>query len=90
MTVIQLDPPLNIVTPLGKAMATFVETEEWEVYWCSFQKETGECWWWRNQYIRMYANITSDFSKPTAIKMPDRMEEALRPHRNRYSNNEKA
>ena len=56
---LQLDPPLPLVTPKGKALAHFLIDygAEHDLLWVCFQ-EDGECWTWRNQDIRAESNIT--------------------------------
>lgn len=56
---IQLNPPLPMVTPQGKALAHFLIDygPEHDLLWVCFQ-ENGECWTWRNQDIRAEKNIT--------------------------------
>jgi hypothetical protein len=56
---IQLDPPMPIVTPKGKALAHVLIDygAEHDLLWVCFQ-EDGECWTWRNQDIRAESNVT--------------------------------
>jgi len=58
----QLNPPLPLVTPKGKAMAHFVIDYgmEHNLLWVCFQDDTGECWTWQNSHIRLQPNITMD------------------------------
>jgi len=55
----QLNPPIPLVTPKGKAMAQFLIDygPEFDLLWVCFE-ENGECWTWRNQDIRAERNIT--------------------------------
>jgi hypothetical protein len=57
---IQLNPPLPIVTPLGKGLAHVLIDYgiEHDLMWVCFQNETGECWTWSNKDIRADKNIT--------------------------------
>ena len=57
---LQLDPPLPIKTPKGKALAHLLIDygPEHDLIWVCFQDETGECWSWANPEIRAVTNIT--------------------------------
>ncbi len=50
----QLNPPIPIDTPQGKAMAHFVidEGTEHSLRWVTFVEATGECVTWTNPQIR--------------------------------------
>lgn len=56
---LQLNPPLPMITPKGKAIAHFLIDygPEHDLLWVCFQ-EDGECWTWRNQDIRADNNVT--------------------------------
>jgi len=56
---LQLNPPLPVITPDGKALAHVLIDygPEHDLLWVCFQ-EDGECWTWRNQDIRAERNIT--------------------------------
>ncbi len=60
MTILQLEPPLPVVTPKGEAIAHFMIDygPESHLHWVCFQDETGECWTWPNPEIRASKNIT--------------------------------
>jgi hypothetical protein len=57
---IQLNPPLPIVTPLGKALAHVLIDYgiEHDLMWVCFQSDTGVCWTWSNKDITADKNIT--------------------------------
>jgi hypothetical protein len=57
---IQLDPPLPVTTPKGKALAHILIDygPEHDLVWVCFQNETGECWSWNNKDVKAQANIT--------------------------------
>lgn len=59
---IQLNPPLMLITPKGKAVAHFLIDYglESDLLWVCFQQDTGECWTWNNKHIRIDNNITID------------------------------
>lgn len=56
----QLNPPLPLATPKGKGWAHVVIDygPEADLLWVVFIDETGECWTFRNQDIRMQPNVT--------------------------------
>ena len=56
----QLNPPMPLDTPKGKAMAHFVIDygPEHDLMWVTFVDATGECWTWPNPKIRAQKNIT--------------------------------
>ena len=58
-TMLQLNPPLPVVTPKGKAMAHVLIDygPEHDLIWTCFQQD-GEIWCWRNQDVRADKNTT--------------------------------
>ena len=62
-TMLQLNPPLPVVTPKGKAMAHILIDygPEHDLIWTCFQLD-GEIWCWRNQDVRAEKNTT--FNRP--------------------------
>ena len=75
--ILQLNPPLPLVTPKGPALAHFmIDTGiENDIQWVCFQDTTGECWTWKNSKIRAQKNITqgrdyvSPFYDPEEVKL---------------------
>lgn len=57
---LQLNPPLPVITKKGKGYAHLVIDYgiEDHLYWCVFQNETGECWTVPNPEIRIQNNPT--------------------------------
>ena len=66
-TMLQLNPPIPVTTPRGKALAQILIDygPEHDLIWVCFEAD-GECWCWRNQDIRAQTNITFDRQKPVA------------------------
>lgn len=66
MMLLQLNPPLPLVTPKGIALAHLVIDygPEADLMWVCFQDQTGECWTWCNRDVRIQANAT--LGRPTA------------------------
>jgi len=56
---LQLDPPIPLVTPNGKALAHILIDygPEHDLIWVCFQ-ETGEIWCFRNAEVRADNNVT--------------------------------
>jgi len=59
---LQLNPPIPVVTPKGKALAYgWIDNGiEHDLQWICCQDSTGEWWTWRNQLVRAQINITLD------------------------------
>ena len=57
---LQLNPPIPVETPRGKAMAQVIIDYgvEHDLVWLCFQDDTGESWCWNNKFIRAQNNIT--------------------------------
>lgn len=58
--ILQLNPPLPMITPKGKALAHFLIDYgiEADIMWVCFQDDSGECWTWNNKDIRIQKNIS--------------------------------
>ena len=58
--IIQLNPPIPVTTPKGKALAILLVDYgiEADLQWVCFQDKNGECWQWKNTQIRAQKNIT--------------------------------
>ncbi len=56
----QLNPPLPLTTPKGKAWAHLVIDygPEADLMWVCFQNDDGACWTWCNRDVRIQANAT--------------------------------
>lgn len=67
---LQLDPPIPVMTPLGPALAHVLIDygPEHNLMWVCFNDETGECWTWPNGKIRAHKNITMGRTKISEIK----------------------
>ena len=61
----QLNPPIPLITPKGKAWAHIVIDygQEHDLLWVCFQDETGECWTWGNRDVRIQENATMGRTK---------------------------
>jgi len=59
MTMLQLNPPLPVETPNGKALAHIVIDygPDHDLVWVCFDVRS-EIWCWRNQDIRAEKNVT--------------------------------
>lgn len=58
--IIQLNPPIPVITPRGSALAHILIDygPEYDLYWVCFQDESRECWTYNNKDIRALKNIT--------------------------------
>jgi hypothetical protein len=58
--ILQLDPPLPLITPKGQSLAHFVLDygAEHHLLWICFLNDGGECWTFPNSQIKMEANLT--------------------------------
>lgn len=76
--ILQCNPPIPVVSPLGKGLAQFVIDPgvEHNLQWVVFQHDTGECWTWENQDIRAQNNLTvgRDFQPNGATPMSSHQE----------------
>jgi hypothetical protein len=56
----QLNPPLPLLTPKGKAWAHLVIDygPEADLMWVCFQDDDGACWTWPNRDVRIQSNAT--------------------------------
>ena len=57
---IQLNPPMPLLTPKGEALCHFLIDEgvEHNLMWVCFLNENGQCWTFQNPEIRASKNIT--------------------------------
>jgi hypothetical protein len=60
MTILQLDPPLQLLTPKGNGLAWFVIDPgiEHNLQWVVALDENGELWTFQNPEVRAHKNIT--------------------------------
>jgi hypothetical protein len=60
MMLTQLNPPLPLLTPKGKAWAHLVIDygPEADLMWVCFQDDDGACWTWSNRDVRIQPNAT--------------------------------
>lgn len=58
--IIQLNPTIPLISPKGPcyAYALIDYSQEHDLYWVTFDNDTGECWTWSNKEVRMQNNIT--------------------------------
>lgn len=67
---LQLSPPLPILTPKGKGWAHVLIDygPEADLLWVCFQDETGECWTWANKDIRLQENMSLSAIRQSIIR----------------------
>lgn len=67
---LQLNPPIPLVTPKGKAWAVALIDygPQWDLQWITFLHEGGECWTFLNRDIRQESNFTFGIGAPSVIR----------------------
>ena len=70
MAILQLNPPIPLLTPKGRGLAHLLidYSIEHDLHWVVMLDETGECWTFRNPEIRADKNLTAGRSAPTAAR----------------------
>src|ERR1700687_1326169 len=60
MSILQLDPPIPVITPKGDGYAHLLIDygPEYNLLWVCFLDDSGECWTYDNTQIRAQKNIT--------------------------------
>ncbi len=69
----QLNPPIPLDTPKGKALAHFIIDygPEHHLMWVTFADASGECWTWPNTKIRAQKNISMGrATAPISVETP--------------------
>lgn len=66
MSMLQLDPPIPLVTPKGEGFAHVLLDygPESDLYWTVLITQTGEIWTYANRYVRAGKNITLGRTQP--------------------------
>jgi hypothetical protein len=76
MSILQLDPPIPVITPKGEGYAQLLIDygPEYNLLWVCFLDDSGECWTYDNTQIRAQKNVTMGRTfvsrhqpKPTAV-----------------------
>jgi len=70
--ILQLNPPIPVITPKGKGFAHLVIDygPEHNLLWTVFIDKTGECWTYENKEIRSQENVTLGRSIPPLSNEP--------------------
>jgi hypothetical protein len=60
MSILQLDPPIPVITPKGDGYANLLIDygPEYNLLWVCFLDDSGECWTYDNTQIRAQKNVT--------------------------------
>ncbi len=77
----QLNPTIRVMTPLGEALAFFIQESGQEIYYGVFQVKTGEQWWFENDKVRLYPCL----SEGQATVSPISPMAGLQKHQARHS-----
>lgn len=85
MSILQLNPPLYLDTPLGPAACFFLWENgiEADIQFGCFLEKTGEHWWWPNSQVRLQMNISSRRYSTSPIHEAPEMKQALANHKKR-------
>ena len=82
---LQLNPPIPVVTPLGEAKAYFAWSDDADIVTFGvFQNATCESWWFDNRFVRLIPSITGERYKATDIYIDAEMKAKLAPHLARH------
>ena len=70
----QLNPPIPLMTPKGRAMAHLIIDYgvENDLMWVCFQDDTGESWTWENAYVRAQtpgARVNETIGRKTRMRL---------------------
>ena len=67
--ILQLHPPLPLLTPKGSALAHVLIDygPEFDLHWTVFLDNSGECWTFNNRDVRAAKNLTLG---RTDVKLP--------------------
>ena len=79
--IVQLNPTIKMITPLGAAIAYFIQDVGNEVYFGVFQLATGEQWWWENDKVRLCPCITEGQHSYSEITPMAGLEKHLERHK---------
>jgi|SRR5277367_2921208 len=93
--ILQLNPPIPVTTPSGKALAHMLVDEgiEHNLLWVCFLDSNGECWTYRNQEIRAQINLTqgrehiSPFYDPEDVAFKEEGDFTRNEYKNLYNDN---
>lgn len=71
--ILQLNPPLPVVTPKGKGLAHLIidDGAESDLKWVCFLDDSGECWTYNNKMIRAQKNVTIGRENISPFYNPD-------------------
>jgi hypothetical protein len=66
VNLLQLNPPIPVVTPMGEGLAQIVidYSPEYSIHWVVFLQSNGQCWTFPNEKIRAQRNITAGRDRP--------------------------
>lgn len=68
--IVQLNPPLPLLTPKGSGLAHFLIDygPEFDLHWTVFLDNSGECWTFGNRDVRATKNVTLG---RTDVRLPE-------------------
>jgi len=85
---IQLNPPIPLITPHGPSLAHFIIDNgiENHLQWVCFNDKTGECWTWENPKIRAQKNTTMGRDHISPFYLPESVALISRKRKKKYKN----
>src|SRR6516164_11317471 len=78
--ILQLNPTIRVLTPLGEAIAFFIQEQGQEIYFGVFQLATGENWWFENDKVRLMPCLSEGLHSTSSITPMSGLEK----HRKRH------
>ena len=78
--ILQLNPTIRMITPLGEAIAHFIQESGNEIYFGVFQVASGEQWWWENDKIRLMPCLTEGLHSISPITPMSGLEKHIKRH----------
>lgn len=74
-SILQLNPPIPVVTPMGDGIAHIIidYTIEHSIHWVVFLETNGQCWTFPNEKIRAQRNITLGRNNPERPKEVEKL-----------------
>ena len=77
----ELTSPIYLDTPLGPAVAYFVDAAGHDgMEWGCLLTKTGELWWWPNRQVRLHKSVSDYRYKQSPIMQDEACIDALAPH----------
>ena len=76
----QLNPTIRVLTPLGEAIAFFIQEQGQEIYFGVFQLASGENWWFENDKVRLMPCLSEGLHSTSPITPMSGLEKHVKRH----------